>query len=193
MAEVLPTMAVLEAGGVGYEILIPLSTFDRLPGLGGELRLWTHLSIREDAHVLYGFWDMAERDLFRVIIQSVSGVGPKMALNLLSAMPPSAFQSAVWEGDVKALSQVSGIGKKTAERILVEMKDKVGPAVRLADVATASSGGASPASGPVEEATRALMALQFRASDAADLARKAADKLGDGATTETIVRECLRK
>lgn len=186
-------MALVEAAGVGYEVLIPLSTFDRLPEKGESLRLWTHLAVREDAHVLYGFWDREERDLFRVVIQSVSGVGPKMALNLLSAMTPGAFQCAVWDEDVKALSQVSGIGKKTAERILVEMKDKLGPAVGGEAIATAGTARKERSSGPVEEATRALMALQFRAGEASELARKASEKLGEGASTEAIVRECLRK
>src|SRR6187401_506538 len=128
LVEALPTQAVVEVNGVAYEILIPLSSFDKLPAPGGEVQILTHLTIREDAHVLYGFMTTAERDLFRLLINTVSGIGPKIALNVLSGMNVTAFRGAVANSDIKSLSQISGVGKKTAERIVVELKDKVGAA-----------------------------------------------------------------
>ena len=126
LIEALPTQVVVDVRGVGYEVLIPLSSFDRLPKPGGDVHLLTHLAIREDAHVLYGFMTAAERDLFRLLIHTVSGIGPKIALNVLSGMSPVAFRGAVGSADVRALSQISGVGKKTAERIVVELKDRMG-------------------------------------------------------------------
>src|SRR5882672_12584085 len=128
LVEALPTQAIVEVQGVGYEVLIPLSSFDKLPAPGGEVQLLTHLAVREDAHVLYGFMTGAERELFRLLINTVSGIGPKIALNILSGISVTAFRGAVANGDIKALSQISGVGKKTAERIVVELKDKVGAA-----------------------------------------------------------------
>jgi holliday junction DNA helicase RuvA len=128
LVEVLPTQVTIDVHGVGYEALIPLSSYDPLPPVGQEVRLLTHLAVREDAHVLYGFFTRPERDLFRLLINTVSGIGPRIALNVLSGMNPTAFRGAVARGDVKALSQISGVGKKTAERIVVELRDKVGAA-----------------------------------------------------------------
>src|SRR5215475_11130423 len=126
LIEALPTQVTVEVHGVGYEVLIPLSSYDKLPQPGHEIKLLTHLSVREDAHVLYGFMSAAERELFRLLINTVSGIGPKIALNVLSGMNPTAFRGAVANGDVRALSQISGVGKKTAERIVVELRDKFG-------------------------------------------------------------------
>src|ERR1022692_297167 len=119
LVEALPTQVVVDVNGVGYEVLIPLSSFDKLPQPGHDVKLLTQLVIREDAHVLYGFMTAAERDLFRLLVNTVSGIGPKIALNILSGMNPVAFRGAVASGDVKALSQISGGGKKTAVRIIV--------------------------------------------------------------------------
>src|ERR1700733_7454721 len=128
LIEALPTQVTVDVHGVGYEVLIPLSSFDKLPAPGGEIRLLTHLAIREDAHVLYGFMTAPEREMFRLLIHNVSGIGPQIALNVLSGMNTTALRGAVANGDVKALSQISGVGKKTAERIVVELKDKIGAA-----------------------------------------------------------------
>src|SRR5512137_1685784 len=128
LVESLPTQVIIDVQGVGYEVLIPLSSYDKLPAPGQQVKILTHLAIREDAHVLYGFMTAAERDLFRLLVNTVSGIGPKIALNVLSGMNPTAFRGAVANGDVKALSQISGVGKKTAERIVVELKDKIGAA-----------------------------------------------------------------
>src|SRR5437763_14626707 len=128
LVEALPTQVTVDVNGVGYEALIPLSSYDKLPSRGQEVRLLTHLAVREDAHVLYGFMTTAERELFRLLINTVSGIGPKIALNILSGISVTAFRGAVANGDIKALSQVSGVGKKTAERIIVGLRDKVGAA-----------------------------------------------------------------
>src|SRR5438477_7382524 len=109
LVEALPTQVTIDVNGVGYEALIPLSSFDKLPPPGNEVKLLTHLAIREDAHVLYGFMTSAERELFRMLINTVSGIGPKIALNILSGMNPIAFRGAVAGGDVKSLSQISGV------------------------------------------------------------------------------------
>ena len=119
LVEALPTQVVVDVNGVGYEALIPLSSFDKLPAAGQPVKLLTQLIVREDAHVLYGFASAAERDLFRLLINSESGIGPKTALNILSGMNVVTFRGAVAGSDVKALSQISGVGKKTAERIVV--------------------------------------------------------------------------
>src|SRR5437762_11731823 len=128
LIEALPTQVIIDVHGVGYEALIPLSSYDKLPPPGQPVKLLTHLVVREDAHTLYGFMSAAERELFRMLINTVSGIGPKIALNILSGISVIAFRGAVANGDVKALSQISGVGKKTAERIVVELKDKIGAA-----------------------------------------------------------------
>src|ERR1051326_831096 len=126
LVEALPTQVTVDVNGVGYEVLIPPSSYDRLPPPGNEVQLLTHLAVREDAHTLYGFMTAAERELFRLLVNTVSGIGPKIALNILSGMNATALRGAVAKGDVKALSQISGVGKKTAERIVVELKDRIG-------------------------------------------------------------------
>src|SRR5881409_2311055 len=171
LVEVLPTRATIEVHGVGYEALIPLSSFDRLPPPGAEVHLLTHLAIREDAHVLYGFMTAAERDLFRLLIHSVSGIGPKLALNLLSGMSAVALRGAVANGDVKALSQISGVGKKTAERIVVELRDKIGAAG--AWEASSARHGLSQADQKLNDAILALIALGFKQVEAHDAVRAA--------------------
>ena len=118
------TACVIEAGGVGYEAAIPLSTFEKLPRTGEEASLFIHTQVREDAISLFGFATAEERALFRLLI-GVSGIGGKLALNVLSAMPTAAFCQAVTSGDIKMLSRINGIGKRTAERLVVELKEKL--------------------------------------------------------------------
>ena len=128
LASSLPDRATIDVGGLGYEVFIPLSTYDRLGETGREVTVLTHLQVREDAHLLYGFATEEERDLFRLLINRVTGVGPKMGLSILSGMSVRDFQRHVVQGDTVALSKISGVGKKTAERIILELKDKVGVA-----------------------------------------------------------------
>jgi Holliday junction DNA helicase RuvA len=137
LTNALPTQAVVDVNGVGYEVLIPLSSYDKLPTPGQPVRILTHLHVREDAQILYGFMTAMERDLFRLLVNNVSGIGPKLALAVLSGMSVTHFKAAVVNSDVAALSRISGVGKKTAERIVLELKDKVGVAAAWAsDVAS---------------------------------------------------------
>lgn len=187
----LPTQVTVDVHGVGYEVLIPLSSFDKLPQPGQEIRLLTHLAVREDAHILYGFMSAAEREMFRLLINTVSGIGPKIALNILSGISVTAFRGAVANGDVKALSQISGVGKKTAERIVVELKDKIGAAG--AWEASSAQRALSPEDQRVNDAVLALLALGFKQIEAHDSVRKAQASIGAQATVEELVRACLKK
>lgn len=188
LAEALPTQVVIDVNGVGYEVLIPLSSFDKLPMPGGEVKLLTHLAIRDDAHVLYGFSTETERDLFRLLIRHVSGIGPKLALNVLSGTTPASFRAAVTRGDVKALSCISGVGKKTAERIVVELKDKLG------DEAALTSGAAATADDQkMADAISALIALGSKPKDAQDAIRAAITMLGPDQPVNALVRAALQK
>ncbi len=191
LVDALPTQVTVDVQGIGYEVLIPLSSYDKLPPPGQEVKLLTHLSVREDAHTLYGFMTAGERELFRLLINTVSGIGPKIALNVLSGMNPVAFRGAVARGDVKALSQISGVGKKTAERIVVELKDKIGAAG--AWEAASALRALSPADQKINDAVLALMALGFKQVDAHDSVRAAVALLGPRATVEDLVRACLKK
>ncbi len=191
LVEALPTQVTVAVNGVGYEVLIPLSSFDKLPPPGQEVRLLTHLAVREDAHTLYGFMTAIERELFRMLINTVSGIGPKIALNILSGMNPTAFRGAVANGDVKALSQISGVGKKTAERIVVELKDKVGQ-VGAWEAASAQRA-LRPDEQKVNDAVLALIALGFKQIEAHETVRGAMNALGPQATLEELVRVGLKK
>jgi holliday junction DNA helicase RuvA len=177
-----PPQLTLEVGGVGYELEAPMSTFFHLPVVGAEVRLLTHLVVREDAHVLYGFGSEDERRLFRSLIR-VSGIGPKIALALLSGMSVADFYRCVHSQDVGALTRVPGIGRKTAERLLVEMRD------RLAVAELASDGGSVVAASPEGEAYDALVALGYRPAEATRLLKAA----GPGThSTEELIRRALQ-
>jgi Holliday junction DNA helicase RuvA len=191
LVEALPTQAVVDVNGVGYEVFIPLSSFQQLPQPGQEVHLLTHLTVREDAHVLYGFGSTAERDLFRLLVNTVSGIGPKIALNVLSGMSVMAFRGAVATSDVKALSQIPGVGRKTAERIVVELKDKVG-AVGAWE-ASSQRRGLSPAEQKLNDAVLALIALGIKQGEAHESVRQAFALLGEQASLEEVVRACLKK
>jgi Holliday junction DNA helicase RuvA len=191
LVEVLPTQVTVDVNGMGYEVLIPLSSFDKLPAIGNGIKLLTHLAIREDAHVLYGFITPSERELFRLLINTVSGIGPKIALNILSGMNITAFRGAVANGDVKALSQISGVGKKTAERVVVELRDKIG-AVGTWEAASAQRA-LSAEDQKVNDAVMALIALGFKQIEAHDAVRAAQAVLGKQAGLEDLVRACLKK
>ena len=191
LIDALPTQVTVEVQGVGYEVLIPLSSYDKLPPPGQEVKLLTHLAIREEAHTLYGFMTGAERDLFRLLINTVSGIGPKIALNVLSGISVTAFRGAVANSDFKALSQISGVGKKTAERIVVELKDKIG-AVGAWEASSAQRA-LSAEDQKLNDAVLALMALGFKQVEAYETVRKAQVGLGPQATIEDLVRACLKK
>jgi Holliday junction DNA helicase RuvA len=191
LVDALPTQVTVDVNGVGYDVLIPLSSFDKLPQPGGDVKLLTHLAVREDAHVLYGFATLAERELFRMLINNVSGIGPKTALNILSGMNAVTFRGAVASGDVKSLSQISGVGKKTAERIVVELRDKVGAAG--AWEASSAARSLSSSDQKLNDAVLALMALGFKQPDAHESVRAAQAVLGEQASVEALVRAALKK
>ena len=191
IVDALPTKVTLDVHGVGYEVLIPLSSFDRLPPVGHEVHLLTRLVIREDAHTLYGFMTSAERELFRLLVDTVTGIGPKIALGILSGMPPTAFRSAVATGDVRALSQISGVGKKTAERIVVELRDKIGASAEWE--ASSAARATNPTEQSLNDAVLALIALGFKQPEAFESVRAAQASLGPKATVEEVIRQCLKK
>ncbi len=187
----LPTQAVMNVGGVGYEVLIPLSSYDKLPATGQSVRILTHLHVREDAHILYGFMTLAERDLFRLLVNNVSGIGPKLALSVLSGMSVSNFKSAVVNSDIASLSKISGLGKKTAERIVLELKDKLGvvAAWEVASAAHAPSAEQSQAN----EAVLALIALGYKQVDAHKTVRELQGESHGVMTAEDLVKLALKK
>jgi holliday junction DNA helicase RuvA len=191
LIEALPTQVTVEVNGVGYEALIPLSSFDKLPAPGQSVKLLTHLVVREDAHVLYGFMTAAERGLFRLLINHVSGIGPKIALNILSGIQVTAFRGAVAGGDIKMLSQISGVGKKTAERIVIELKDKIGPGGVLE--AQSAQRALSSDEQKINDAVLALIALGFKAAEAHETVRGTLAVLGAEASLEELVRASLKK
>lgn len=191
VVEALPTQTVIDVNGIGYEVLIPLSSFDKLPAPKQEVTLLTHLAVREDAHVLYGFMTAEERELFRLLIANVKGVGPKLALNILSGTNPVSFKGAIANGDVKALSSISGVGKKTAERIVVDLKDRIGDVGALE--AASAAHGVEAGEQKVTDAVSALLALGFKPEEANKSVRAAVAMLGAKATVEELVRASLKK
>jgi Holliday junction DNA helicase RuvA len=189
LREVWPTQVVVEVHGVGYEVLIPLSSYDRLPQPGQPVRLLTHLQVREDAHILFGFASPEERDLFRLLVTRVSGVGPKLALAVLSGMDVMRFKAAVVDSDIASISKISGLGKKTAERIVLELKDKLG--VAAAWEAASADKAPSVEARAANDAVLALIALGYRQVDAAKCVREVALKNKE-AGTEELVRLALK-
>lgn len=190
LVEALPTQVVIGVHGVGYHVNIPLSSYDKLPVIGASIKILTHLAIREDAHVLFGFMSAAERDLFRLLVNHVSGIGPKTALDVLSGMSVTNFKAAVVNGDAGLLAKTKGIGKKTAERIIVELKDKVG----IAAAWEAASAGHAPTPQDVQinDAVLALIALGYKQVDAHKAVKQALEKGGSAQASEDLVRAALR-
>jgi len=183
-----PPTLVMDVHGVGYELDAPMTTFYGLPAVGEEVTLFTHLVVREDAQMLFAFEDAAQRDVFRSLLR-VSGVGPRVALAILSTLSTRELFDAVTDGDAARLTRVPGIGRKTAERLMVEMRDRV--------LAQAGSGGAAPAAAaagrrdnPVEDAVSALIALGYKPNEASRAIR---DIDGEGLSSEELIRQSLRQ
>lgn len=186
LQELLPGRAVVEVGGVGYEVLVPMSTFERLPvPPAEEVKLLTYLQVREDAHVLYGFASQEERDLFALLLTHVSGVGPKLAMAFLNGCSPARFREAVGASDTATLAAIKGVGKKTAERVIVELRDKVGVSEAWSKAA-GSIGGSNAGGG---DALLALMALGYKQAEAL----KALAAAGPQDSVEATVREALKR
>lgn len=184
--EAFPNRLVVDCHGVGYEAIIPISTYDTLhPVEGAEVDLRTHLHIRENAHTLYGFATDEERGVFLLLIDRVSGIGPAIALAILSGMPVKQFKSAVVAGDAALLSKTKGIGKKTAERIILELKDKVGVTDTWQDAASGQ------VSSQAADAELALIALGYKQVDSRKAVRKILDA-NPASTTEALIRGALR-
>ena len=190
LAEALPTQIVVNVHGVGYQVLIPLSSFDRLPAPGRPVKILTHLAVREDAHVLYGFLSTGERDLFRLLLHHVTGVGPKIALAVLSGLSVESFKAAVVAGDASVISKISGVGKKTAERVILELKDKVGIAAEW----EASSAKNTPTNSDLQlhDAVLALISLGYKQTDASKAVRPVIYIAGPGLSSEELVRQALK-
>jgi Holliday junction DNA helicase RuvA len=187
----LPTQAIVDVGGVGYEVFIPLSSYDKLPAAGEPVRILTHLHVREDAQILYGFMTVAERDLFRLLVNNVSGIGPKLALAVLSGMSVDRFKAAVVNADIASLSKISGLGKKTAERIVLELKDKLG--VVAAWEAASAEHAPTAEQSHANEAVLALIALGYKQVDAHRTVREIQDREPSIKSAEELVKTALKK
>ncbi|OVE73651.1 Holliday junction branch migration protein RuvA [bacterium B17] len=177
------TRIVLDVGGVGYEVLVPLGSLEALPSVGGECTVLTYDCVREDSHQLFGFMSEGEREIF-VLLMGISGIGPKLALSALSGLSVGELRSAIGQGDVARLNSISGIGKKTAERIVVDLRDKIGGSIDGASVA-----GGEPS--VAHDAIMALVSLGYNQETARKMAVKAVSNLGEEASTEEVVRRAL--
>lgn len=187
LSEKEPTRAVVEAAGVGYEVLIPLATFDRLPHTGAEVKLFVQHVVREDDEQLYGFATQSEREMFAKLT-AVSGVGPKIALAILSGSSIGELALAIASGNAKRLSAIKGVGKKTAEKICIELKDKVNALEGLAATGRDAKGSASPV---LHDAILALSALGFNEETANKMVSQVVATKPDAKDVETIVRMAL--
>jgi Holliday junction DNA helicase RuvA len=189
VVEVLPMRLILDVGGVGYDINIPLSTYDRLPQPGADFKILTHLVVREDAHVLYGFATAEERDLFLLLVNNVSGIGPKLALAVLNGSSAVMFRGLVVAGDIASLSKIKGVGKKTAERIVVELRDKVG--VSAAWEAASAQQALSPEEQHVNDAVLALISLGYKQAEAHKTVRAIRDA-NPKTSVEDLIKDALK-
>lgn len=184
-----PPQLLLDVQGVGYELEAPMTTFYDLPAVGAEVTLFTHLAVREDAHTLYAFAKLSDRDLFRSLLR-VNGVGAKLALTILSGMDGHAFARCVQESDTAALVRLPGVGKKTAERLIIELRDRL-DAVPPRDSAMLAAGttGVSGRDSPVEDAVNALVGLGYKPQEASRMVRAVnATEL----SSEEIIRQALQ-
>ncbi len=180
-----PPQLMVDVGGVGYEVEAPMSTFYKLPSLGEKVTLHTHLTVREDAHLLFGFASQGEKTLFRELIR-VSAIGPKLALAILSGIGVEEFWQVIRAGDTVRFSKLPGIGKKTAERLVVEMRDKAGQGT----VPGRGSAGQPVTMGPLQEARAALTALGYKPAEVDRLTEAVYE---DGMRTEQIIQDALKR
>lgn len=183
-------MVVLDVAGVGYEVHVPLTTAEKVPAIGNECKLFIHAVYREDNASLYGFVDKDDRDFFRLLVEKVSGIGPKIGIAILSRMSVDNLRNAIANADITALSKCPGIGKKTAERLIIELKDKVG-------LGNSASGGrplenaVSAQPDTYQDAVTSLMVLGYKQADAEKLIRKASGQLSADASVEALVKVAL--
>lgn len=179
-----PPLLMIDVMGVGYELEAPMSTFYKLPSVGENVSLLTHLTVREDAHLLFGFATASEKELFRDLIK-ISGVGPKLGLSILSGVNVEDFWGMVRAGDTARLTKIPGVGKKTAERLVIEMRDKAGAAE-----STGIPSATGSVVGPLQEARAALTALGYKP---AEIQRFTEAVYKDGMSTEQIIQEALKR
>lgn len=189
LAAASPLRAVVEANGFGYEVNVPVTTAEKLPPIGAAVKLHTLVVYREDSQTLYGFATASERDFFRLMIEKVTGVGPKVALGIMSRLSLALLEGAIRAGDVETLAKCPGIGKKTAERLVIELKSVVGAGAPAGAVHGAP--GSEAPSSPHADAVAALVALGYKAPDADQAVRRASASLGGGAATEALVKKAL--
>ena len=183
-----PAFAVVECGGVGFKCYISVTTLRQLPSVGKEVNLFTHMAVREDAIDLYGFYELSELEAFKLLI-TVSGVGPKAAMAILSTLPPDRLSIAVSSGDVRSIQQANGVGKKTAERVVLELKDKMA-GIGSSGVASVVEGIQSVASSSnASEAVEVLISLGYERSDAAT----AVGALDKSLSVDEMIRLALKQ
>tara|TARA_R110002050_G_scaffold280522_1_gene427468 strand:+ start:216 stop:830 length:615 start_codon:yes stop_codon:yes gene_type:complete len=195
VASATPLRAVLELNGLGYEVNMPVTTAEKLPATGKMAKLHTYVAYREDSQTLYGFASIEERDFFRLLIENVSGVGPKVAISIMSRLSLPLLESAIRLGDVATLSKCPGIGKKTAERLVVELRSKVGAVGTESTIGSSASANTAGSSlggdHRLQDAVLALTALGYKTADADKSVRQALLALGATATTEQLIKKAL--
>jgi Holliday junction DNA helicase RuvA len=187
-----PLHAIVELNGLGYEVNIPVTTAEKLPPPGARVKLHTHVIYREDLQTLYGFVSPTDRDFFRLMIENVTGIGPKSALGIMSRLSVDSLSSAIRAGDIGTLSRCPGIGKKTAERLVVELKSKVeaGTESNAPSLQTAPTGDV-PVANAHRDAVSALVALGYKTPDADAAVRRASLGIAGKLTTEALVKKAL--
>jgi holliday junction DNA helicase RuvA len=184
------TEVIVDVNGIGYEIIIPLSTYDKLPREGGKFSFFTYLHVREDAMTLYGFATSDEKELYKILI-SVSGIGPKLALKILSSISISSFCEAVLAGNMKTLTKINGLGKRSSERLVVELKDKV--KAFAPEAAYQKDTGSKDVSKQEEEAVLALVQLGFKYETARKSVMKISSSLSsEESNSENLIRKTLQ-
>lgn len=188
LLEKTPPDILIDVNGVGYELQVPMNTFYQLPEVNESVILYTHFVVREDAQLLYGFYDIQERSLFRALIK-INGVGPKLGLAILSGIESREFVRVVRNNDVNALVSLPGIGKKTAERLIIEMRDKLQDWYQEGEEAVDIGSQPIGANQAVEEAESALVALGYKPKDAAHAVKLVA---GEGMSNQELIRQALK-
>ena len=189
--EATPLLVVIETGGIGYEVHIPVTTAEKVPAAGQECQLFTHAIYREDSATLYGFANCEDRNFFRLLVEKVAGIGPKIAIGILSRIPVELLRNAIADSDVALLSKCPGIGKKTAERLVIELKDKVFSESRnrLPNKET-DVVGLTPQN-EYQDAVASLVTLGYKPADADKLVYKASTRLPADASVERLIRTAL--
>ena len=190
LAELSPLLAVVELHGMGYAVHIPVTTAERLPSIGQEVKLYTLVIFREESQTIYGFHGREERDFFQLLVEKVSGIGPKIALTIMSKLSVALLKNAIAQSDVSLLSKCPGIGKKTAERLIIELRDKIFPVAAKEGINEVPFHSGAFSS-PHQDAVAALMTLGYKAAEADKAVRFALTKKGTEATVEVLIKEAL--